>query len=95
MEITLEMPNTTMFEFLSTFSLDPDETAHNKQFHLDLQCLPSSLLFFMIHVIPFVDYFLFLKILQTNFVVCFFCALRVKSFPDSSENQTCCYFLIL
>ena len=46
MEITLEMPNTTMFEFFSTFSLDPDETAHNKQFHLDLQCLPSSLLFY-------------------------------------------------
>ena len=30
-----------MAEFADT--ADPDETAHNKPSHLDLQCLPSSL----------------------------------------------------
>ena len=38
------MPNTTIADFANT--VDPDETAHNS--HQDLQCLPSSLLFFNI-----------------------------------------------
>ena len=42
--LTLKAPNTTIAEFANT--ADPDETAHNEPSHLDLQCLPSSLLIF-------------------------------------------------
>ena len=43
-KLTLKAPNTTIAEFANT--ADPDETAHNEPSHLDLQCLPSSLLIF-------------------------------------------------
>ena len=36
----IKTPNTTLAEFANT--VDPDEMAHNWPFHLDLQCLPSS-----------------------------------------------------
>ena len=42
--LTLKAPNTPIAEFANT--ADPDETAHNEPSHLDLQCLPSSLLIF-------------------------------------------------
>ena len=42
--LTLKARNTTIAEFANT--ADPDETAHNEPSHLDLQCLPSSLLIF-------------------------------------------------
>ena len=38
--LTLKAPNTTIAAFANT--ADPDETAHNEPFHLDLQCLPSK-----------------------------------------------------
>ena len=44
--LTLKEPNTTIAELANT--ADPDETAHNELSHLDLQCLPSSLLIFNI-----------------------------------------------
>ena len=39
--LTLKVPSTTKAEFANT--VDPYETAHNEPFHLDLQCLLSSL----------------------------------------------------
>ena len=39
--LTRKAPNTTIAEFANTAV--PDETAHNKPSHQDLQCLPSSL----------------------------------------------------
>ena len=42
--LALKAPNTTIAEFANT--ADADETAHNELSHLDLQCLPSSLLIF-------------------------------------------------
>ena len=42
--LTLKAPNTTIAEFANT--ADPDETVHNEPSHLDLQCLPSSILIF-------------------------------------------------
>ena len=38
---TRKATNTIIAEFENT--VDPDEKAHNKLSHLDLQCLPSSL----------------------------------------------------
>ena len=40
--LTLKAPNTTKAAFAN--SVDPDDTTHNASSHLDLQCLPSSLL---------------------------------------------------
>ena len=39
--ILVKRPNTTLTKFANT--VDPDETAHYEQFHLDLQCLPYCL----------------------------------------------------
>ena len=44
--LTLKAPDTTIAIFANT--ADPDETAHNEPSHLDLQCLPSKVLFFNI-----------------------------------------------
>ena len=44
--LTRKAPNTTIAKFENT--VDPDETAHYEPSHLDLQCLPSSFLFFNI-----------------------------------------------
>ena len=46
MSLSRKAPNTTIAEFANT--VDLDETAHNEPSHLDLQCLPSSCLFFNI-----------------------------------------------
>ena len=54
--LTIKAPNKTIAEFANT--VDPEETAHNKLSHQDLQCVPSSLQIF--NIIHFE-----LKILQT------------------------------
>ena len=68
--LTCKAPNTTIAEFANT--VDPDETTHNEQSHLDLKCLPSSLLIFQ-HNTVYIDSFF--KFCRRNFVVCFFGAL--------------------
>ena len=39
-------PNTTIADLANTVTVDPDEKALNEPSDLDLQCLPSRLLFF-------------------------------------------------
>ena len=78
--LTCKVPNTTIAEFANT--VDPDETAHNEPSHLDLQCLPSSLLIFQ-HNSGYIQSFS--KICRRNFAVCFFGSLRVKIWIQNSS----------
>ena len=50
--LILKAPSTTTTIAKFADTADPDETAHNKPSHLDLQSLPSRLLIF--HIIQFI-----------------------------------------
>ena len=60
--LAFKAPNITIAEFANT--VDSDEMAHNEASHLDLQCLPSSLLVF--NIIQF-ELKIILEILQSLF----------------------------
>ena len=70
--LTSKAPNTKIAEFANT--VDPDETAHDKPSHLNLQCLPSSFIF-QHNTVPIESFSKNCR--RHNFVVCFFGALRV------------------
>ena len=50
MHLIRKAPNTTIAEFANT--VNPDETPHNEPSHLDLQCLPSSIIQNILKVYP-------------------------------------------